>query len=66
VTILLGNGSGSFTSSELGIYESSVAIADFNGDGIPDIAYAGTYGSGGFLLGTETALSAITRLRAAL
>jgi sugar lactone lactonase YvrE len=51
VTILLGNGSGSFTSSELSIYESSVAIADFNGDGIPDIAFAGTYGSGGFLLG---------------
>ena len=51
VTILLGNQSGGFTTSALSIYESSVAIADFNSDGVPDIAYAGTYGSGGFLLG---------------
>jgi hypothetical protein len=46
VSILLGNGNGSFTEaphSPLAAlsFPSSVAVGDFNGDGIPDVAVAG-------------------------
>jgi hypothetical protein len=43
VTILLGDGNGSFTqaaSPQTGSSPSSIAVGDFNGDGIPDLAVA--------------------------
>lgn len=44
VTILLGNGDGTFTavptSTATGPMPSAIAIGDFNGDGIPDLAVA--------------------------
>jgi len=43
VSIWLGKGDGTFTlksSPATGVYPQSVAIADFNGDGIPDLAVA--------------------------
>jgi hypothetical protein len=47
VSILLGNGDGSFQAPlrfAVGSYPSSVAVGDFNGDGIPDVAVAVLYG----------------------
>jgi sugar lactone lactonase YvrE len=42
LTILLGNGDGTFTatttSPTVGLYPDSIAVGDFNGDGIPDLA----------------------------
>ena len=42
LTILLGNGDGTFTatptSPTVGLYPDSIVAADFNGDGIPDLA----------------------------
>ncbi len=44
VTVLLGNGSGGFTAASgspfavQGLYLHSLAVGDFNGDGIPDLA----------------------------
>ena len=44
LTILLGNGDGTFTataeSPQTGSYPSTVAVGDFNGDGIADLAVA--------------------------
>ncbi len=45
VTVLLGDGSGGFTAAPgspfaVGANPASVAVADFNGDGIPDLAIA--------------------------
>jgi hypothetical protein len=43
VTILLGNGDGTFTaaaSPATGMAPNSLAVGDFNGDGIPDLAVA--------------------------
>jgi hypothetical protein len=63
VTVLLGDGTGNFTAAAgspfaVGINPNSVAVADFNGDGNPDIVTANTganditvllgNGSGGF------------------
>jgi hypothetical protein len=49
VTILLGNGDGTFTpvaaSPATGILPASIAVGDFNGDGIPDLAVANECGS---------------------
>jgi len=65
VTVLLGNGAGGFTAAPgspytVGLFPESVAVGDFNGDGIPDIVAAQTSnnnvimllgnGSGGFTL----------------
>jgi sugar lactone lactonase YvrE len=51
-TVLLANGPGSFTpySSSTLQFPSSIAIADLNADGIPDVVWA-SVGSGGFALG---------------
>jgi hypothetical protein len=41
LTILLGNGDGTFraaASPTVGLYPDSIVVADFNGDGIPDLA----------------------------
>jgi hypothetical protein len=52
VKILLGNGDGSFqaptsyTLGSVGTITYSVAVGDFNGDGLPDLAVASTSGSG--------------------
>src|SRR5262249_3989943 len=43
LSILLGNGDGSFRPPQtfaVGVAPSSIAVADFNGDGIPDLAVA--------------------------
>jgi len=48
LTIFLGKGDGTFQNSftyQVGVQATSVAVADFNGDGRPDIAVA-NYGSG--------------------
>jgi FG-GAP-like repeat len=48
VTVLLGKGDGTFGSPQsyvVGLYPQNVAVADFNGDGILDLAVA-NYGSG--------------------
>jgi len=51
MAILLGNGNGSFTQAPVsvatvGLNPISVAVGDFNGDGIPDIAVANDYYDG--------------------
>ena len=72
VTILLGNGAGGFSAAAgspfaVGTNPSSVAVGDFNGDGIPDLVtanYAGDTvtillgnGSGGFSAATGSPFS---------
>lgn len=46
VTVLLGNGDGTFmpaaASPATGINPQSIAVGDFNGDGVPDLAVANT------------------------
>jgi hypothetical protein len=54
VTILLGHGDGTFTESTVSIgaqLSYSLAAADFNGDGIPDLAVGTVYNSITILLG---------------
>jgi hypothetical protein len=54
VTILLGNGDGTFTpaaSPTTGNTSTSIAVGDFNGDGIPDLAVANASRSVTVLLG---------------
>ena len=50
VSVLLGNGDGSFQAAKnfgAGSYPVSVAVGDFNGDGKPDLAVANSaYNSG--------------------
>ncbi|MFZ1915947.1 MAG: FG-GAP-like repeat-containing protein [Terriglobales bacterium] len=54
VTVLLGNGDGTFTSPAslpaLG-YGSAIAVGDFNGDGIPDLAVSNNNSAVTILLG---------------
>jgi hypothetical protein len=43
VSVLLGNGDGTFQAARnfgVGSYPLSVAVGDFNGDGVPDLAVA--------------------------
>ncbi len=49
LTILVGNGDGTFSESPTGTagYPTSVAVGDFNGDGIPDLAVTNYQASGG-------------------
>ena len=62
VTVLLGNGDGTFTTKSttgVGISPSSIVMGDFNGDGIPDLATANCGASecnGGNTTGTVTVL----------
>jgi hypothetical protein len=57
VTILMGNGKGSFTQAPgspvtVGVQPEYIAVGDFNGDGVPDLATANNGGdSVTFLLG---------------
>jgi hypothetical protein len=49
VSVLLGNGDGTFTaaaSPTVGDLPQSIAVGDFNGDGIPDLAVVNMCGSG--------------------
>src|SRR5215468_2279423 len=46
VSVLLGNGDGSFQAARnfgAGIGPASVAVGDFNGDGLPDLAVANVF-----------------------
>jgi hypothetical protein len=52
VTILLGNGDGTFTTStaatsSTGVNPVCISVADFNGDGIPDLAVGNSPSGGG-------------------
>ena len=70
LTILLGNGDGTFTATattRTGAYPSSIAVGDFNGDGIADLAVTDyVYDNATILLGngdgtfTATAVSPAT------
>jgi len=71
VTILLGNGLGGFTTAPgspiaVGLEPLSLAVGDFNGDGMPDLVVASDFGSVTVLLGngvggfTATAASPMT------
>ncbi len=54
VKILLGKGDGTFaavpTSPIVSWYSSTIAVADFNNDGIPDVALASGFGAGVMVL----------------
>src|SRR5260370_28862703 len=46
VSVLLGNGDGTFRTAAnypVGTFPSSVAVGDFNSDGVPDLAVADRY-----------------------
>ena len=54
VSILLGNGNGSFQAAKSYPTDQapkSVAVGDFNGDGIPDLVTANNFGTLSVLLG---------------
>ena len=53
LTIMLGNGDGTFRTASLpvGLNPTSIAVGDFNGDGIPDLAVGGTGSKVAVLLG---------------
>jgi hypothetical protein len=54
VSVLLGNGGGTFQPAvtyAAGVAPVALAMADFNGDGIPDLVFANYYGGARVLLG---------------
>jgi hypothetical protein len=68
VLVLLGNGDGTFSvpsngAVTVGTNPESVAVADFNGDGVPDLAVANSYSNNVSILQTnlsDTATATVT------
>ena len=60
VSVLLGNGDGSFQAARnfgAGSYPRSVAVGDFNGDGKPDLAVTNEYSSNVSVLINDTPMA---------
>ena len=63
LTILLGNGDGTFTSGgtpPTGSSPLSVSVGDFNGDGTPDLIVANYFGNTASVLTSQLMQTAVT------